>query len=225
VVFQDLPKISLAIQEGTFFQNTASLEAIRTCKENGTALHLMGLLSDGGVHSHISHLFALYPGRQITPARPEWMAAARHTLEMRLRHGGGHTGWSRAWVMCLWARLLDGEKAGENIRLLLEKSTLPNLFDNHPPFQIDGNFGAAAAMAEMLVQSHEGFLRLLPALPPAWKRGDAQGLRARGGYRVDLRWDENGCEAAIAADHAGVLKLHDGRCFPHGAGETIRITL
>ena len=175
-------------------------------------------------HRHISHLFALYPSNEITPADGEAFAAARATLEKRLSHGGGHTGWSRAWIMCLWARLLDGEKAGENIRLLLERSTLPNLFDNHPPFQIDGNFGSIAGMAEMLVQSHEGFLRLLPAVPAQWKRGRAKGIRARGGYTVDIAWDGTSYRAEITAQTAGTLKMADGRVFAHQAGQKLEIT-
>ena len=175
-------------------------------------------------HRHISHLFALYPSHEITPATPEAFAAARETLEHRLAHGGGHTGWSRAWIMCLWARLLDGGKAGENIRLLLERSTLPNLLDNHPPFQIDGNFGATAAMAEMLVQSHEGFLRLLPALPPQWEKGQARGLCARGGYVIDIAWDGESWQAEVTAKAAGVLRLADGRTMAHKAGDTLVVT-
>ena len=175
-------------------------------------------------HRHISHLFALYPGRQITPDTPEWFAAARATLEKRLSCGGGHTGWSCAWILCLWARLLDGAKAGENIRLLLERSTLPNLLDNHPPFQIDGNFGATAAMAEMLVQSHEGFLRLLPAVPAQWQKGEAVGIRARGGYTVDIAWDGAEYQADITASFRGTLILSDGRSIPHEAGQVLHIT-
>ena len=174
-------------------------------------------------HRHISHLFALYPGRQITPGTVEWFAAARATLEHRLAHGGGHTGWSRAWIMCLWARLLDGEKAGENIRLLLERSTLPNLFDNHPPFQIDGNFGSVAGMAEMLVQSHEGFIRLLPAVPIQWAKGEAKGIRARGGYTVDIAWDGASYKAEITAQFDGTMRLADGREFAHRAGDVLTV--
>ena len=176
-------------------------------------------------HRHISHLFALYPGKQITQSTPDTFAAARKTLEHRLEGGGGHTGWSRAWIIHFWARLLDGEKAGENVRLLLARSTLPNLFDNHPPFQIDGNFGLASGIAEMLLQSHEGFIRLLPALPGDWREGEATGLHARGGYTVDLRWkDGRLTEAVFHTEHTGVLRLWDGRCFSHPAGDTIRIT-
>ena len=173
-------------------------------------------------HRHMSHLYALHPGGQITPAgTPTLAAAARRTLEARLAAGGGHTGWSRAWLICFYARLGDGNEAERHVRLLLGKSTLPNMLGTHPPFQIDGTFGLAEGVLQMIAQSHrtEGsgpdrvrIIDVLPALPDAWPQGRIRGMRLRGGAELDVAWEQGRItDAAIRTSGREALRLNFGR--------------
>ena len=166
-------------------------------------------------HRHISHLWGLYPGRQITLHSPRLMAAARQTLEHRTDPS---TGWSMGWKVCCWARLLDGNRAYKLITDQIQPTTAesgqdggtyPNLFDAHPPFQIDGNFGCTAGIAEMFVQSHSGAVHLLPALPDVWSEGELTGIRCRGGFVVEkLAWKEGRItEVTIRSTLGGMLRL------------------
>jgi alpha-L-fucosidase 2 len=185
-------------------------------------------------HRHISHLFALYPGKQITlRGTPELTAAARKALDFRLSNRGGQTGWSRAWIVNFFARLEEGNPAHESVVALLRDNTTKTLLDLHPPqiFQIDGNLGATAGVAEMLLQSHAGELRILPALPAAWPNGRVTGLRARGGYEVDITWkDGRAREVRIKCAVDGPVRVRlsgkgDATVEQGVAGQTIAIAI
>lgn len=160
-------------------------------------------------HRHFSHLVGVYPIDIINERNePELFRACRVSLDRRMAHGGGHTGWSRAWVAGLYARFGDSEKAWEHLKALINDFTTDTLLDLHPPriFQIDGNFGGAAAIAEMLIQSYGDVITLLPALPSGWSSGKADGFHCRGGFTVDFEWEEG------AAKRATVFSSVGGEC-------------
>ena len=159
-------------------------------------------------HRHVSHLWGLHPGSEITPeATPRLAEAAQTSLEFR---GDGGTGWSKAWKVNFWARLKDGEHAYKLFQNLISTGTYPNMFDFHPPFQIDGNFGGVSGITEMLVQSHEGergerIIRVLPALPSRWSAGRIKGLNVRGNFEIDLEWSEMKAEKIKVKSGSGGL--------------------
>ena len=179
-------------------------------------------------HRHISHLYGLYPSNEYNwNTKPEYMKAAARVLDDRLKNGGGHTGWSRAWIINFYARLLDKENVWKHLVALWAKSTHANMFDNHPPFQIDGNFGGTAGIVEMLIQSHSGEINILPSLPDELPNGKITGLMACGGHEVDIEWTDGKLKALTIKSKLGnPCKIRYGAKvieFPMNEGETLHL--
>ncbi|TDZ28920.1 Alpha-L-fucosidase 2 [Colletotrichum spinosum] len=214
-------------------------EAMR--KLPGLVTNIQGLIQEWGLkdygeqepgHRHVSHLFGLYPGEIISPTRsPSLAVAAKRVLDRRAAHGGGHTGWSRAWLLNLHARLLDPEGCSQHMDQLLNGSTLPNMLDNHPPFQIDGNFGGCAGILECLLQS--SILRytseskvveiqLLPACPRSWSQGKMTGVRTKGGWLVSLEWQEGSVVEPAVVESPDGEDAEAQIVFPNGSRTIVR---